>query len=63
MFCEQLGVYKRETKRSKEETDGGRGKANTTDTTRARNMPPRRAKRKGKKNFYSKCLMENRLEL
>ena len=58
-----MGVYERETKRSKEETDGGREKANNTDITRARNVPLRKAKRKGKKSFYTKCLMENRLEL
>lgn len=26
-------------------------------------MPPRKAERKGKKSFYTKCLMENGLEL
>jgi len=63
LFCDQLGAYERETKRSKEETDGGREKANNTDITRARNAPPRKAKRKGKKSFYTKCLKKNRLEL
>lgn len=62
LFCGQLGVYERETKRSKEETDGGEEKANNTDITRAGNVPLRKAKRKKKKELLE-CLMENRLEL
>lgn len=61
LFCDQLGVYERETKRSKEKTDGGKEKANNTDITRARNMPLRKAKTKRGKELLE-SLMENRLE-
>lgn len=52
LFCDQLGVYERETKRSKEETDGGKEKANNTDITRDRNMPLRKAKTKKEKRAF-----------